>query len=317
MDENFIPIPADVGCGVAVDGAHVYWATNGQNSPDAIGRANLNGTGIDEDFIANLAGVPCGVAVDGAHVYWANSIEVGASIGRANLNGTGADEDFIADPGGYPCGVAVNGAHIYWANRCCLTFGGPVGENSIGRANLNGTGADEDFIPLDAAAYQPCGVAVDGQHLYWASLGAPGSIGRANLDGTGADRDFIPGRYGYPNPVDPGCGVAVDALSSDFSFGKVKKNKSEGTAKLTVELPGAGTLDLARTNKVRDDHVSAEHGGTVQVLLKPNDKTRRKLKAKGKVTVEAKVTYWLGPGGPWLRRGEPYDASKKINLVKR
>ena len=143
-----------------------------------------------------------------------------------------------------------------------------------------------------------------------------GSIGRANLNGTGVDRNFIPQSY-YPFWIHPTCGVAVDALSGDFSFGKVKKNKSEGTAKLTVELPGSGSLDLAKTNKVTDDHVSAEHGGTVQLLLKPNDKTRKRLKAKGKVTVEAKVTYWLPPGGPWLRRGVPYVASKKINLVKR
>ena len=79
---------------------------------------------------------------------------------------------------------------------------------------------------------------------------------------------------------------------------------------LTVELPGPGKLDLAKTNKVKDDHVSAEHGGTAQLLLKPNEKTRKRLKAKGKATVEAKVTFWVPRGGP-------YVVSKKINLVKR
>ena len=185
---------------------------------------------------------------------------------------------------------------MYWVHRK-FDFGGGGGELSIGRANLNGAGADEDFIPLVGNA---CGVAVDGAHVYWAD----GPVGRANLDGTGVDRNFIPQALSF-------CGVAVDALSlGDFGFGKVKKNKSTGTAKLTVEVPGPGRLDLAPTNEIKVGHVSAEHGGTVQVPLKPNDKTRKKLKAKGKLTVEAKVTFWL-------RRDGPYIASKKINLVKR
>jgi hypothetical protein len=57
--------------------------------------------------------------------------------------------------------------------------------------------------------------------------------------------------------------VAVDALSppppppppsSAFSFGKLKKNKRKGTAKLTVEIvEGPGELELAKTRKVKAD----------------------------------------------------------------
>jgi hypothetical protein len=36
-----------------------------------------------------------------------------------------------------PYGLAVDGQHVYWANNLA---------NTIGRANLNGSGADQSFI---------------------------------------------------------------------------------------------------------------------------------------------------------------------------
>jgi Bacterial Ig-like domain (group 3) len=75
-------------------------------------------------------------------------------------------------------------AFIYWDN----------GGAGIGRANLDGSGADSSFI---ISARDASGVAVDGSHVYWAwnSLGPTptGGIGRANLDGSEADQNFITG----------------------------------------------------------------------------------------------------------------------------
>jgi hypothetical protein len=67
---------------------------------------------------------------------------------------------------------------VYWANNA---------NDTIGRANLNGRGADQSFI---TGAALPYGVAVNAKHVYWSS--AAGWIGRANLDGTGIDTTFIP-----------------------------------------------------------------------------------------------------------------------------
>jgi low-density lipoprotein receptor class B len=55
--------------GVAVDGAHVYWANGGTHS---IGRANLDGSSPEPSFVTG-ASDPFGVAVDGAHVYWTST----------------------------------------------------------------------------------------------------------------------------------------------------------------------------------------------------------------------------------------------------
>jgi virginiamycin B lyase len=70
---------------------------------------------------------------------------------------------------------------------------------TIGRANLDGTAANQNFI---TGANFPCGVAVDGSHIYWANQDT-NTIGRANLDGSGVDQSFITGANGP-------CGVAVD-----------------------------------------------------------------------------------------------------------
>ena len=49
-------------CGVAVNDTHIFWGNNGG---DAIGRANLDGTGVDQNFITG-ADNPCGVTLSSA-----------------------------------------------------------------------------------------------------------------------------------------------------------------------------------------------------------------------------------------------------------
>jgi Bacterial Ig domain len=87
-------------------------------------------------------------------------------------------------------------AFVYWAN-----FGtNPAPGTTIGRAGTDGGSPNQGFI---TGADRPCGVAVDGTHIYWGN--DDGTIGRANLDGNPAsvDQDFITGG-------DSPCGVAVN-----------------------------------------------------------------------------------------------------------
>src|SRR5918911_204635 len=103
-------------------------------------------------------------------------------------------------------------AFVYWANS---------GTNSIGRANLDGTGADQSFI---TGANAPVGVAVDGAHIYWTTPAAV--VGRANLDGTGVDHSFIATASGAP------LGVAVDGAHvywTNFTTGTIGRANLDGT----------------------------------------------------------------------------------------
>ena len=195
--------------------AYVYW-TDG--AKDTIGRANLDGTGVDRSFIRGLVH-PEAIAVDTTHgyLYWVSAnpcctSDPGGTIGRAKLDGTGVDPDFISTRTYAGNAMAVDDAHIYWVSKVSdPSPTNPFGQSNtgtIGRANLDGTGVDPDFI---SGIGSPHGVAVDGAHVYWddthTTVTPTGSvsdfaIGRANLDGTGVDQSFIePGG---------GNGLAVD-----------------------------------------------------------------------------------------------------------
>jgi hypothetical protein len=124
-----------------------------------------------------------------AYVYYADEGVGGknGTIGRAENDGRHPDLHFIA--AGHPRNLAVDGAHIYWANP-----------QSIGRANLDGTDPDPDFIKTPSAF--PADLAINSGHIYWTegpilsgalqpvqSTDVP--IGRANLDGSGVERNFL------------------------------------------------------------------------------------------------------------------------------
>jgi hypothetical protein len=197
---------------VAVDGAHIYWTVPNANT---IGRANLDGSGVNQNFITGGSG-PNGVAVDATHVYWTN---IGSqfnpnTIGRADLSGGNVNQSFIPNlGGGAPEGVAVDSAHVYWTD---------VLGDRIARANLDGTGVEDDFI---GQARNPTGIAVDAGQLYWSNFVGQ-TIGRANVDGSNVNQSFISGAFGPE-------GVAVDALTT-------APPPPPTIADLVAEVTGAG-----------------------------------------------------------------------------
>jgi hypothetical protein len=102
-----------------------------------------------------------------------------------------------------PLPLQAGHRHIYWADPTAdWTPGDPIaGTGTIGGANLDATGITEAAV---TGLESPCGVAVNGTHLFWANRRQDG-IGRANLDGSGLDNLFVRTPSGsYP------CGVAVD-----------------------------------------------------------------------------------------------------------
>ena len=179
--------------GVAVDDTYVYWAEGGS----AVGRAKLDGTDVDTTFITGACG-PYGVAVNANHLYWVNHCT--NTIARAKLDGTEVNLSLVsvtADPD--LRGLALDDAHIYWANSGA--------NNKIGRADLDGTDPEPDFLTGSIAIFLT-GLAVDPgsvdpSYIYWSNF--PGSISRAKTDGTAVELPFIDNRADAPQ------GVAVDA----------------------------------------------------------------------------------------------------------
>jgi virginiamycin B lyase len=77
--------------------------------------------------------------------------------------------------------VVVGNGYIYWAN-----------DFNIGRARLNGTDVNQNFIAVPDGPSGVSALAVTSRHIYWTDETA-GNIGRANLDGTDVNQTFITG----------------------------------------------------------------------------------------------------------------------------
>ncbi len=193
VDYHFGPGGSNV-LGLGVSASHVYWTTTNSNGTGSVVRMPIGGGGTES--VTSATGeanpTPCGVTTDGTYVYWAN---LGTySIARAKLStfGTLSDVEGQFVPlgtGVKPCGIAVTSAAIYWGVYRTNTTGHDDLGTSIGRANINGTGPDNNFIP---GVYGVNGLSISGNYLYWSSEadstgdGTKGSIGRAGLNGGGA-----------------------------------------------------------------------------------------------------------------------------------
>ena len=125
-----------------------------------------------------------------AFVYWSGNPRAGEGfIGRAPL--TGGSPSFLLSNLFGAQGIAVDTNFIYWAN----------GPNFIGRANLNGTNPNGNFIGFIGT---PTALAVDSTHgfIYWVDQHA-GTIGRASVSGGSINDSLI-------DTLGPATGVAVD-----------------------------------------------------------------------------------------------------------
>ena len=225
----------------------LYWMGG-----SAIGRANLDGTNVVRQLISVSGDLICGITVDGNYVYWttrAGGPGTTGAVARAKQDGTRVDTRFIITaPFAAQC-VAVDGAHIYWTTVGIegVSLGG-----TIGRANLDGTGAQESFISgievAGTGVFQSfpgingCGLAVDETHIYWSNASA-GTIGRANLDGTDVNPGFIvTGLAASARPSPSVCGVVVDGAHIYWgnSDGTIGRANLDGTGENThfISEPG-------------------------------------------------------------------------------
>jgi hypothetical protein len=97
--------------------------------------------------------------------------------------------------------------------------------------------------------------------------------------------------------------------SNLFSFGKLKLDKSRGTATLFVVLSGGGTGTLALSGKGLAEDAVANASGTVSLKIRPRGKAKRKLGRTGRATVQARVTF--APTG-----GVAATQTKTVHLKK-
>lgn len=98
----------------------------------------------------------------------------------------------------------------------------------------------------------------------------------------------------------------IDVTKPKLKVGKVKLNKANGTAKLPVTVPGAGTLTATGKGLVKAQGKSKGRK-TLKLTIKGKGKTKRLLNEKGKAKVKVKITFKP-------TNGAAVSLSKKITL---
>jgi len=97
----------------------------------------------------------------------------------------------------------------------------------------------------------------------------------------------------------------------------VKRNENNGTATLTVNVPGAGKLALTgkgvKTQRPAGQAIASKNvaaAGKVKLLVKAKGKAKSKLAKTGKAKVKVKVTFT-----PTF--GTAKSSTKRVKLVKK
>ncbi len=96
---------------------------------------------------------------------------------------------------------------------------------------------------------------------------------------------------------------------NDISFGAATRDKDKGTATLAVSVPGAGELVLAGEG-LKEASATATEAGEVALSVKAAGEAKKKLRRKGKKTVEPEVTFT--PTG-----GTANTESTKVKLIRK
>ena len=175
-NQNFIT-RAGLPLGPAVDASYVYWGNVGPRS------AGRTWTGRASTRASSPAPTPSDVAVDAKLRLLGRWLLPTRSAGRTRTGRASTRTSSPAPPTPSP-----------WRSTPTTSTGPTQLTNTIGRANLDGTGVNQNFI---TGASDPNGVAVDANHVYWANY-VTNAIGRANLDGTGVNQSFITGASPLP-----------------------------------------------------------------------------------------------------------------------
>ena len=196
---------------------------------------------------------------------------------------TGTNVDATKEPGEPDHAGNAGGASVWYTVRAPFSGTATLGTCGSDFDTLLGiyTGNSVNALTEVASNNDSCGNQsqvtggfVEGATYYAAVDGAGGAMGNLKLTLT----------FGSPPP--PGGGGSV---AHDFSFGDLKRNTQRGTAKLAVNVPGAGSLALAGTD-LRRASAQAQGAGTVRLPVEAKGEEKARLNDEGRVKVKPKVT---------------------------
>jgi hypothetical protein len=182
--------------------------------------------------------------------------------------------------------------------------GGPVfvsqyfGENSTVWNGSGGGGGGGDQTGSGGKA--GTGSGFDGFSTFNDGGGGGGGGGATTFAVTANDRSINTDSTGVPQLRITYTLGGGSGSKSGLKYGKVKLNKSKGTAILPVTVPGSGNLSIGGKGVVHKRpglfHIArlakaVDVAGTYKLLVKAKGKNKNKLLSTGKVKVKAVVTF--------------------------
>jgi hypothetical protein len=113
--------------------------------------------------------------------------------------------------------------------------------------------------------------------------------------------DLAAGESGDFPPEDAFTGLRVNMSAviepaNGFTIGAIDRNRKKGTATVTVDVPNPGQLSLAGGGVKPDAPAAGPGSATLRIAAK--GKKKRKLRRKGRATVEPTITYTPTGGDP-------------------
>jgi hypothetical protein len=196
-------------------------------------------------------------------------------------------------------------AHIYWTSQAADT---------IGRARLDGTVAIRDFIHTAAPAR---GVAIDGQHVYWAQGSGKGSIGRAGLNASGTQQNFI-------STGKNTRGVALDSFGIYWSHlvsgaGAIGHSSLDGSNVNPLFIGTSGPPCGVAVDPDKIWWANSTDPGTVGRAHGPLDVEPRFITAGGSpcgVAATSTHVYWANRGGNSIGRASRDGTHVRQNFIR-
>ena len=293
------------GGGIAVDSAgsaYVSSATSSVDFPtkDALQPAYAGGV---DAFVTKLN--PAGSALGYSTYLGGSGADLGFGLGlddsrAAYVTGMTQSSNFPTQSASQ---VSIGGGTDAFASKL-----DPAGSALAYSSYLGGSGGEYGYgIAVDGAD----GAYLTGQTAsadFPTQSAAQGANGGGTLDAFVAK---ISGDAVVTPPVVPPVTPPPPANPppNHFKIGKAKVDKKKGTAKLTVGVPGPGSLSL-KGKGLKKAKTTAKAAGSVKLPVKPSGATTRKLKRNGKAKIKAKVTFT--PTG-----GRSNTESTSIKLVKK
>jgi hypothetical protein len=215
---SILPTNAFASGGGTTAETYLYYA-NAPSSILNIGRASIQSSDQTDNFIAgnSFGWYDGGLTIRGDYIYWTSN----NSIVRANIDGTGSNETIYTSntSGTSLSGITTYGDYLYW---------GDLGRKAIGRALLDGSSANADFLvgtSKDDTTNDTYGIFVNSNYIYWANFDS-NSIGRANLDGTSKNNAFIQLPSGGPCAI---FALGSKLIWTNFNTGTLGSSNLDGT----------------------------------------------------------------------------------------